>query len=92
MKIRRKDLFLDANQGDTVSGKAFGFVGANNTDEYQGWFFTWPSDEARVETMEEKERVLESLEADGICSHYRRIPYRWAVWKLNRYMAEAFSL
>lgn len=90
--IRRKSLWLDANQGETKSGKAFGFIGSNDTDDYQGWFFTWPSDRAIISTVAEREIVLDSLDADETHPNDPQIPYRWARQKLAKYLREHFDL
>lgn len=90
--IRRKSLWIDANQGETKHGKAFGFVGTNDTDDYQGWFFTWPSEVAAIRTTAEREAVLESLDADETCPCEPTIPYRFARQKLDKYLRAKFDL
>lgn len=90
--IRRKSLWLDANQGDQKNGCAFGFVGTRDTDDYQGWFFTWPSDRATITTVAEREAMLDSLEADETCPNEEQIPYTWARQKLEKYLRTKFDL
>ncbi len=90
--IRRKSLWVDADQGETKDGKAFGFVGTHDTDDYQGWFFTWPSEQPVIRTVAEREAMLDSLEADETCPNDPQIPYAWARQRLERYLREHFDL
>jgi hypothetical protein len=90
--IRRKSLWMDVNQGETKSGRAFGFIGTNDTDDYQGWFFTWPSDRAVISTVAERNSVLNSLDADETCPNNEQIPYAWARQKLEKYLKHGFDL
>lgn len=92
MAIRKKSLWLDVNQGEGGDDKAFGFVGTNDTDAYQGWFFTWPGDRPVIHSVAEREAVLNSLEADEVCKHEPQIPYAWARQKLAKYLLEHFDL
>lgn len=90
--IRRKSLWLQANQGETKHGKAFGFIGTHDSDDYQGWFFTWPSSCAVITTVAERDAVLDSLDADETCPNDEQIPYRWARQKLDKYLRKNFDL
>lgn len=90
--IRRKSLWLDANQGVTERGRAFGFIGTHDTDTYQGWFFTWPGELATISTVAEREAVLDSLDADTSCCNEEQIPRKWARQKLEKYLRSKFDL
>ena len=90
--MKRKNLWVEANQGVQKDGRAYGFVGTSDVDEYQGWFFVWPGREAQIRTVAERESVIESLEADDTCSAHAQIPYAWARQKLDRYLREKFDL
>lgn len=92
MQITKKSLFLDANQGETKHGKAFGFIGTNLMDNYQGWFFDWPSACPAIKTVEERNRVINSLNADETCPCEPQIPYRFARLKLQKYLRQNFDL
>lgn len=83
-------LYLDANQGETRRGRAFGYIGTNGND-YCGWFFTWPSDTARIETAAEREAVLDSLDLDETCRHLTPIPSDEARAKLEAYLDGEFD-
>jgi hypothetical protein len=89
--ITRKSLHVDRNQGETKSGCAFGFVGTHAIDDYQGWFFTWPSRHARVTSEEEIDSVIKSLDADETCRGEKQIPYRFAVAVLREYLTASLA-
>lgn len=91
-QIRKKSLWLDANQGEQKDGRAFGFIGTNDTDDYQGWFFTWPGSTAHISTVAERETMLDSLDADETCPNDPKIPYSWARIKLETYLRSKFDL
>ena len=91
-KIRRRSLWIDAHQGETDDCSPFGFIGTNDTDDYQGWFFTWPSDRAIITTVAERDAMLASLDADETCTNEPQIPYRWARQKLESYLRREFDL
>lgn len=90
--IRRKSLWLESNQGDTAHGKAFGFIGTHDTDDYQGWFFTWPGERAVITTVAERNAVIESLDADETCVCEEQIPLAWARQKLEKFLKSKFDL
>ena len=87
-------LFLDANQGETKNGQAFGYIGTNETTEhgadYCGWFFDWPGDRGHIETVAEKEAVLASLTRDETCRHLQHIPYDEASATLESYLEKFY--
>lgn len=91
-RITKKSLWIDLNQGEQKNGHAFGFVGTRATDDYQGWFFTWPSDRAIITTVAEREAVLESLDADETCPNDPQIPYRFARQRLEKLLKSSFDL
>lgn len=86
------DLWLDANQGETKGGCAFGYIGTDEstTDadgddcEYCGWFFTWPGASAKVTSEEQLERVVDSLETDETASHLPAITHALAEQRLRK--------
>ena len=86
MKITRKSLWIDADQGTDRNDRAFGFIGTSAGDDYQGWFFSWPREQAGIETDAELEAVIDSMEADEITSAYPQIPYRYAVARLRTFL------
>ena len=89
-------LWLDANQGETKNGQAFGYIGTDETDDegndYCGWFFTWPGETAQIETDEEREAVLDSLDLDETCRHLTPIPSDEAREKLEAYLVAKFDI
>lgn len=88
--LKLKDLWLDANQGKTEHGYAFGYVGTDEetTDEngedcgFCGWFFTWPGNRAEA-TDTEIEQVIDSLETDETRRHLPEIDYYLVEKKLR---------
>lgn len=80
-------IWLDANQGETKLGNAFGYIGAHDTDDdgndYCGWFFDWPSAKARVTSQAEVDAVLQTLETDETAQHLPKIPRHLAEEKLS---------
>lgn len=92
------DLWLDPHQGRDGVGRAFGYIGTNETyededgdnAEFCGWFFTWPCRDASVTTTEAKEAVVDSLELDEMSNHRRPIPRNLAVAELTAYLDERF--
>ena len=91
MAIRRKDLWLDADQGVSVSGTAFGFIGCD-ADSYQGWFFDWPRESTGIESVAEREKMLDSLNADtAVGCGDEQIPYRWARKKLDKWLRAQYG-
>lgn len=82
--ITRKSLWVDANQGTQEDGRAFGFVGTNATDDYQGWFFSWPGERATVTSEAEIEAIIDSMETDSTRPNDPEIPYRFAEFVLRR--------
>ena len=91
-QIKRKNLWLDANQGETENGKAFGFIGVHGVEDYCGWFFDWPSAAAKITTVAERVGVIDSLASDETSSQHPAIPYRWARQKLEKYLRATFDL
>jgi hypothetical protein len=85
-RIRRKSLFVDPMQGFTENGRAFGFIGTNDAEDYQGWFFEWPSDRPAIEDEAEAEAVIGSLEADQTCTLDEQIRLDWAKWLLKQHL------
>ena len=79
MKLRRKDLTVDLHQGETVSGKSFGWVGDLEGDS-GGYFFTWG------ETLEE---TIGSLDPDEIDPP--RFPAEWAECVLRKRIRASFD-
>ena len=90
--IKMNSIFLDSNQGEQKNGCAFGFIGTNATDDYQGWFFTWPSSTATIASVAERDQVIESLDADETQPLGPTIPIRWARIKLEKYLKSKFNL
>ncbi len=76
MRIRKKDCWIDANQGEQKNGCAFGFVG--NDDDTCGWFFTYPRETTDVQTDEEIEGIIKTLDPDESEGGSPRVPLRWA--------------
>jgi hypothetical protein len=97
-KLVLQDLWLDANQGTDVDDKAFGFVGTDeyyedhNGDDltYCGWFFTWPTQRAKITSEAERQAVIDSLEIDETERHKKEIPHELVVKKLEAYLAKKF--
>jgi hypothetical protein len=85
----KKNVYVDHNQG-LADGRAFGFVGLydcdTDTDNYCGWFFTWPGRVARIQSVAERDAVIASLEPDDVCRENRQIPHRWAKAALLAYL------
>jgi len=90
--MRRKSLFLDPCQGEQKDGRAFGFIGTIDTDDYCGWFFSWPFANATISTGAERDQVLDSLELDETCRSEPEIPHEWARQRLARYLRKTFDL
>lgn len=65
MKITRKDIVIDAHQGETAEGLAFGFIGLRTNTNYRGWFFTYPCDSPVIRSVADREAVVASLELDS---------------------------
>lgn len=93
-----KDLWIDANQGNTKKDRAFGYIGTDeeyphedgDECEYCGWFFTWPGSKAKIITEDERQAVIESLELDETMQHHEGIPHELAVKKLTDYLEKKF--
>ena len=84
--ITRKSLFVGAYQGNTEDDKPFGFVGTNATDDYQGWFFTYPTTRISADNKAEIEEIVSSLDADDTCPNDPQIPLRWAQQVLRKHL------
>lgn len=81
------NLWIDAHQGYKSNDDAFGFIGA---EAYCGWFFTWPGERHRINTEDERQAVIDSLETDETERHMLEIPHKLAVEKLEAYLEERF--
>jgi len=92
MRITKKSLFIDERQGLDMHGKAFGFIGTSATDEYRGWFFTWPGKTAAIASVAEREAVIDSLETDETCPNDSPIPFRFARQILEKRLKAKFDL
>ena len=90
-----KGYYLDENQGEDAKGLAFGYIGrtVDGTD-YQGWFFSFPTAEATIWSVSDREKVLDSLElaAEEWDCKPHVISHRAAYEILNRYLRETFDL
>lgn len=86
--------YLDAHQGTDGYGRAFGYIGRTlDGDNWQGYFFTYPSTEATIWTVAQREQVWDSLELaseEGHCRH--QIPWRTARRILHAYLRTTFDL
>lgn len=76
-------------QGEGYGRKCYGFVG--NVARTCGWFFTYKNECPKVESEEEVEAVISTLEKDETCSHHPAIPYRWVVQLLREELNEKLS-
>lgn len=82
------DLFVDLNQNQRSDGRCFGFVGRDDTDGYQGLFFTYPGSTAKISTEAELESVLDSLDPDETCPNEEQIDMAMAREKLEEVLRE----
>ena len=81
--------YLDENQGQDGDGMAYGYIGRTvGGQDYQGWFFTWPSDEATITRAAHRQQMLASLEIAKEEWHCkpRIISHRRAHAILNQYL------
>ena len=90
--VLHRAVHRDADQGQQEDGSCFGFVGVTGVDDYCGWFFSWPREEAGIRTVAEREAVLDSLEADEANQFEPQIPRRWARAKLETYLRANYDL
>lgn len=91
-RIRRKSLYLDSFHGEMSNGRAFGFIGTRDVNDYQGWFFVWPTSYPGIKTIAERNAVMESLELDIARPGLEQIPERWAQRLLGKYLEKHFDL
>ena len=93
MRITKKHLHIDPNQGQQEDDRAFGFIGMDATfdDDYQGWFFVWPGTHPGLSTVAERDAMLDSLDEDETESHSPQIPHRWARQALAKYIRERYD-
>jgi hypothetical protein len=91
--IKRRNLWLDEDQGKGLKERTFGFIGVYGTDDdYCGMFFTWPRGSAEIRTVAEREQVIDSLEYDETTQHHAHIPHAWCRQKLESYLRKTFDL
>ena len=86
------DLRVDANQGETKGGYAFGFLLLPGQEEYCSLFFTWPGTDPGIETEEEFEAVLDSLEYDAENCREPHVPMPVAREALAAYLRRKYVL
>lgn len=77
--MKKSNLWIDLDQGESENGKAFGYVGIHGVGEYKGWFFSWPRQTAGIRTTGERCAVIESLEEETESAPFDApaIPLRW---------------
>ena len=88
----KASLWIDHNQGTTRDGRAFGYIGCDTDEEYCGWFFQWPRAAARIESVGERDAMLDSLDADSEHEDDPEIPLRLARACLATYLRDKFDL
>ena len=92
LDIAVSDILIDANQGETQDGRAFGFTLVPGLDDYCGMFFTWPRADVGIRSVAEREAMLDSLEYDETTQYEPHVPRAVARRALERYLKNKYDL
>jgi len=89
MTIRKKDCWIDMNQGESNGRNAFGYIG--NKERVCGWFFDYSNESAEVRSTAEIEKIIETLNQDETEKHLDALPYSWAEQLLRKKLEDKLS-